>query len=83
MSYNSDGKSGSTLTLDERSRQGQRLLELLAEVDSQDLERALTQKAIGFLHDLWLQKSLLVEGQRLSLSESQYWWLQDLWSKFA
>lgn len=82
MTYNTHS-AASTLTPAERSKESLRLLDLLAEVDKDELERAITARALEFLQEKWMEQSLLEKGQELRVSEQQYFWLQDLWAKFA
>lgn len=67
-------------TAAERAREARQILAALREELSEDLERKLTGKARRFLEAKWLEMDL---GGRLeNITVDQYWWLQDLKSKF-
>jgi len=84
MPYNNPSSSQSTtLTADERSREARRILTMLrdeADRDADAWERKLTMRAKDFISSKWLEMSL---GGQLYVTENQYFWLQDIWSKFA
>jgi len=81
MTYNNPTPSQSTtLTASERSREARKILEMLREERPEDLERKLTQKARDFVQGRWLEMDL---GGQLNVTENQYWFLQDIWGKFA
>lgn len=82
MPYNLHGPS-STLSPSERSRESLRLLDLLAEVDREELERRVSARALEFLEGKWLEQSLLAKGQELVVTDAMLYWLRDIWEKFA
>jgi hypothetical protein len=81
MTYkNFSSQPTSILTASERSREARRILEMLREEDSSELERKLTDRAREFIQAKWLEMDL---GGQLNVTEAQYWWLMDSWAKFA
>jgi hypothetical protein len=81
MAYNNPSPSQSTtLTADERSREARKILTLLRNEPGEELERRLTDRALGFVQSGWLQMEL---GGQLNISENQLLFLRDIWSKFA
>jgi hypothetical protein len=81
MPYNNPSPSQSTtLTAAERSKEARRILEMLREEPEEDLERKLSARAQEFVSAKWLEMDL---GGQLNVTPDQYWWLQDLWSRFA
>lgn len=82
MTYNLHGPS-STLTPAERSREARRLLALLRAEDQDEVERRLTPAALAFVDKMWDAIDLLPEGAELSLTDSQLYWLLNIWNKFA
>lgn len=83
MTYNLNGSSSSTLTPAERSRETRRLLALLREEDQDELEHVLSSRATDFMQEMWDAVDLLPEGTDLSLTDSQLYFLRDIWNKFA
>lgn len=80
MTYNNPTPSQSTtLTAAERSKEARRILEMLREEDQSEVERKLTTATLGFVQAKWMEVDL---GGALNITENQYWWLQDIWSKF-
>jgi hypothetical protein len=81
MAYNNPTPSQSTtLTASERSKEARRILEMLREEKTDALESRLTSRAHDFVRSKWLEADL---GGQLNVTEAQYFWLQDIWSKFA
>jgi hypothetical protein len=82
MAYNNPNPAQSTtLTANERAREARRILEMLREEDQEKVERVLTSKALGFVQSKWMEMEL--GGSLEGISENAYWWLQDIWSRFA
>ena len=82
MPYNNPSPHQSTtLTAVERARESRRILTMLREEPKDDLERKLTGKARGFVEAKWLEMDF--GGKLESITIDQYWWLMDIWEKFA
>ena len=81
MGYNNPAPAQSTtLAAAERSHEARRILQMLREEDQDEVKRKLTVRAREFVQEKWIEMDL---GEGLSLTENQYWWLQDIWAKFA
>jgi hypothetical protein len=80
MAYNLHSQS-STLTVAERTKEAIRLIALLDTVEDEELD-TLTDSAMAFVNRLRLETSLLSEGGILSISDTQLFWLRDLWAQF-
>jgi hypothetical protein len=82
MGYNNPNPSQSTtLTASERAGEVRKILSLLREESAEDLERKLTDKARRFVEAKQLEMDL--GGQLENISIDAYWWLVDIWAKFA
>ena len=82
MPYNNPNPAQSTtLTTVERAKEARRILTMLREEPKDDLERKLTGKAKGFVEAKWLEMDF--GGKLESITIDQYWWLMDIWEKFA
>jgi hypothetical protein len=82
MPYNNPSPSQSTtLTAAERAKEARRILTMLREEPKDDLEAKLTGKARNFVESKWLEMDF---GGRLeAITVDQYFWLMDIWSRFA
>jgi hypothetical protein len=81
MAYNNPTPAQSTtLTAEERAKEARKILEMLHEEDQDEVERKLTGRALEFVQGKWLEMDL---GGQVNVTPNQYWWLQDIWSKFA
>jgi hypothetical protein len=82
MPYNNPTPHQSTtLTQAERSKEARRILTMLREEPKDDLETKLTGKAKSFVEQKWFAMDL---GDQLNnITIDQYFWLMDIWSRFA
>ena len=82
MPYNNPSPSQSTtLTASERAKEARRILTMLREEPKEDLERKLTPKAKGFVEAKWMEMDF--GGSLAGITIDQYFWLMDIWDKFA
>lgn len=82
MTYNNPSPHQSTtLTAAERSTEARRILTMLREEPKDDLECKLTGKAKGFVESKWVEMDF--GGKLENVTIDQYFWLMDIWSKFA
>lgn len=69
-----------TLTASERAKEARKILGMLREEKQEDLDAKLTRKAREFVEAKWLEMDL---GGQVDVTVNQYFWLQDMWAKFA
>lgn len=80
--YNNPTPSQSTtLTTAERAKEACRILNMLREESKDDLEAKLTPKAESFIESKWLEMDF--GGKLETITIDQYFYLQDIWSRFV
>ena len=81
MPYNNPTPGQSTtLTSAERSSEARRILSILREESTDDLNRKLTPKALQFVKSKWLEMDW--GGKLEAITPDQLFWLRDLKNLF-
>jgi flagellar biosynthesis regulator FlaF len=81
VAYNNPTPDQSTtLSAEERSREAERILNLLRAERLSALEEKLTASALDFVRKFWHEQNL---WDKVVVSPNQLLWLRDIWSKLA
>lgn len=80
MTYNTFSRA-STLSPAEMSAEARRILDLLEQEDQEELERRLSPRAVAFVEEMQMARSLAGDGE-VAVTEKMLWFLRDIKSKF-